>query len=686
MATFHFTDSTKAPFVVNEFGTNGPATPSSTLPLHPLAVGANTSLVLVGKGVINYGEIVQSSVLYLLENFANSTPPADAVEGQLWYQNNTKDLHLYTGTAWYSAVFNGQSTSPLDLNNQRIINLAAPTGPTDATNKSYTDLTFVKLTGSTMTGGLTLSGDPTNALHATTKQYTDTAITTAVSSGSISDHTYTDTQVATKVSKAGDTITGTLNLNHSDLIVNGGSIKLITGSILLTGTSIIDFDHSRLSSVGDPVDTSDAINKSYLDSNISGVKITNAVIDQTTGIVSLHTAVGSIPLTTAPVSPFVHTHSSTDIFYPIFSQTAIRSFIADAFIASYYPLDDAEGRTVTLKFVVDTFNATIRKLIQKTERHIQLGNGTATINLPFFYPVHLDKLSIYKDGIKLYRNGRGKAVLSTSGSFEIQRFSSVTPTTYYYNLVVDGTSYVNQPLDLSSITTTTAHYYDIIRAFNVSLTDRGHVDINLASAPTGSTSTGLLSGTTYYATLMLNGNAVPFTINGSNALTYADLIVQIQNNSVFKMTAEIIGSSLRLYTVARGAEATITAVTDAVGPSPAPLFSSLTGYASIGPYVSGVTRGVGKYEGGTFVFYSPTVGSSSDIQINVPTAGSSILTAMGATSISTPGTSAYAYSETGLPLRYSSTITFSTSTNAAATYEFIVEPYGLTTAADGIYN
>ena len=183
MATFHFTDLSKAPFVVNEFGANGPASPSANLPLNPLAVAANTSLVLVGKGVTNYGEIVQSGVLHLLENFANSTPPAYPVEGQIWYKNDTKHLQVYTGIDWYSIVFNGQFTTSLDLSNQRIINLGTPINPGDATSKSYVDATFVKNTGSTMTGFLTLAGDPTIALHSATKQYTDASIATAVASG-----------------------------------------------------------------------------------------------------------------------------------------------------------------------------------------------------------------------------------------------------------------------------------------------------------------------------------------------------------------------------------------------------------------------------------------------------------------------------------------------------------------------
>jgi len=55
----------------------------------------------------------------------------------------------------------------------------------------------VRLSGSAMTGALTLSGDPTVALHATTKQYVDTQVTA---------------NIGAKVNRAGDTMTGPLVL------------------------------------------------------------------------------------------------------------------------------------------------------------------------------------------------------------------------------------------------------------------------------------------------------------------------------------------------------------------------------------------------------------------------------------------------------------------------------------------
>ena len=66
----------------------------------------------------------------------------------------------------------------------KIINLATPTLNTDASTKAYTDsgdALKVSKAGDTMTGSLTLSADPSSSLHASTKQYTDAQVATKIS-------------------------------------------------------------------------------------------------------------------------------------------------------------------------------------------------------------------------------------------------------------------------------------------------------------------------------------------------------------------------------------------------------------------------------------------------------------------------------------------------------------------------
>jgi len=166
----------------------------------------------------------------------STTQPTSPAEGDLWWDTTTytissneygRSLLIYTGGLWVRVVDNylprdGSKTmqGTLDMGTNTIINLVDPTNPQDSVTKNYADTTFVNVTGDTMsgilnmgankienladpiaigdavnlgyadnryvnvtgdtmTGLLTLSGDPTSALHAATKQYVDTTLTTS---------------------------------------------------------------------------------------------------------------------------------------------------------------------------------------------------------------------------------------------------------------------------------------------------------------------------------------------------------------------------------------------------------------------------------------------------------------------------------------------------------------------------
>jgi hypothetical protein len=57
-----------------------------------------TDLRLVGRNYSGYGEIQNENFLHLLENFANTTAPPRAIEGQIWYDASDKKLKYYNGT------------------------------------------------------------------------------------------------------------------------------------------------------------------------------------------------------------------------------------------------------------------------------------------------------------------------------------------------------------------------------------------------------------------------------------------------------------------------------------------------------------------------------------------------------------------------------------------------------------
>ena len=63
-------------------------------------LNTETSLRLVGKDYIGYGEAIAQNSVSLLENFASETAPSNPIEGQIWWKPSEKVMYLRSGTTW----------------------------------------------------------------------------------------------------------------------------------------------------------------------------------------------------------------------------------------------------------------------------------------------------------------------------------------------------------------------------------------------------------------------------------------------------------------------------------------------------------------------------------------------------------------------------------------------------------
>lgn len=74
---------------------------------YPITVLDNTvynsvgtgGLTLVGRNYPGYGQFVAENFIKLLENFSGPVPPVNPIEGQLWYDSNTRKLRVNDGAA-----------------------------------------------------------------------------------------------------------------------------------------------------------------------------------------------------------------------------------------------------------------------------------------------------------------------------------------------------------------------------------------------------------------------------------------------------------------------------------------------------------------------------------------------------------------------------------------------------------
>lgn len=74
----------------------------------------SASIKFPGRGYINYGEPVNENMLWIMQNFASASSPTSPLNGQLWYDTNTKLIKVYDSTSgsWVSVGGVIRSSTP----------------------------------------------------------------------------------------------------------------------------------------------------------------------------------------------------------------------------------------------------------------------------------------------------------------------------------------------------------------------------------------------------------------------------------------------------------------------------------------------------------------------------------------------------------------------------------------------
>lgn len=237
---------------------------------------------------------------------------------------------------------------------------ATVTGITDGS----TPMPYVKLTGDTMTGALVLPGAPTADLEAATKKYVDDAVAAGGGGGGGGDVTkeYVDQQVAalntaiaTKVAKAGDTMTGPLVLSGApttdlqaatkkyvdDAVAAGGGGTTdalpLAGGTMTGNITMSSGTYVKLTSP--PATGMDAVNKTYLDTQLANADTKYLAL--TGGVMS-----GDIGMAgTAKITQSAAPVDGSDLTNKTYVDGAVQALDTE--------LDSQEGRISALEDTVD---------------------------------------------------------------------------------------------------------------------------------------------------------------------------------------------------------------------------------------------------------------------------------------------------------------------------------------------
>jgi len=174
---------------------------------------SSTSLGLPGRNYAGYGQSLDTNFVHVTENFADSTPPANPLRGQIWYDTSDTTLKVCptdgesNSLAWLSLT----STASGGNTTFGSVNI---TGNATANNFTATN----EVTANAFTAGyLTISANATIADASITTANIGTLTTTAITTGSA-----TTPGTLTGIW----TVTGNTGANASALLLDTGGIYI----------------------------------------------------------------------------------------------------------------------------------------------------------------------------------------------------------------------------------------------------------------------------------------------------------------------------------------------------------------------------------------------------------------------------------------------------------------------------
>lgn len=229
-----------------------------------------TSLGLPGRNFAGYGNVIDTNFVKILENFANDTPPANPIKGQLWFDTRESKMKVCPADGTVVASDWIVLTGSNSLGDATLGNLTVTGAISGNTLESITTTTVG--TDLTVVGNATIGANITASLANVATANIGTTNTRVISTGA----------AATT-----GTMTGSWTVVGSS---SGNAFNITSGNIALGGTQSIRCDH-YLNTDGTPwvpsgTYTNDSV-KDYLTGansipqftgNISPTKVTTTVL------------------------------------------------------------------------------------------------------------------------------------------------------------------------------------------------------------------------------------------------------------------------------------------------------------------------------------------------------------------------------------------------------------------------
>ena len=331
----------------------------------------HTTLTFYGKGVGDYAQRIQQNFLYLLDNFANQTPPVVALPGQLWFDSQNKILQVYYNNVWNNILdntSNGVINGPLTILNQPSVLQS-----NDVVTKDYVDNAQFQALGS-MTLGSNYNAF-TNILTIelsngnTCTSYIPPAVTQVIPTLSFNQATSVltllvngnTTDVTIPISAIANNLTISSSISNNSVV----SLSLSNGShtsfTIDTNVDVYEFDyiHENLNIVNSTnnsaavhIPITQKLQELGLQASISGSSISIILFkDSPNNIITSTTIDVNEAVISRPILNLVTKSTGQELFEtPPYTMGANNLWVFEGGIKQYNNLDYVEVSPTSIKF------------------------------------------------------------------------------------------------------------------------------------------------------------------------------------------------------------------------------------------------------------------------------------------------------------------------------------------------
>lgn len=234
----------------------------------------STSLTFVGRNYSGYGRPIEENFVRLLENFSNSTSPANPISGQLWFDRTTNNIKVYTtDNTWVTvgSVIQGN----VDISGNLVV------GPY---NFAIKDLDGnVQISNSLNNGNISIfsnvGGVSTRALHINSLTGLVEVNANAMSNFGVTTKLYVDSEIQLATSTGDINLLANVGIINANLASRVNEENALRANITAANAQIALRDTiARVDAINSAIDSAITSNVNVIVANLAArVNQTNAV-------------------------------------------------------------------------------------------------------------------------------------------------------------------------------------------------------------------------------------------------------------------------------------------------------------------------------------------------------------------------------------------------------------------------